>query len=796
MLRNFITTTFRSLLKNKGFTFLNIFGLALGLATCLLIVFYVADELSYDRYHVKADRIYRVDTDLKYGEAINNFAIAAPPLADALVHNFPVVEKAIRLSPNLNTRFRKGEEVVREDRVFYADPDLFDVFTLPLIYGNSKTALASPDAIVITESIAIKYFNTIDVLGNTLMIVGDTTVRNVTAVISDMPESSHFHADFFLSMNALPSARNTNFNQFSFNTYVLLKEGTDAHDLEANFPAFLKKHLNNNMNMDAFEKGGNYIRINLTPLIDIHLQSNRQRELEPNGDIQYIYIFSAVAALILFLACINFMNLSTARSANRAREVGVRKVLGSLRRYLIFQFLSESVLLTLFATIAAAIAAWALLPFFNQISGKNLMVTVHSLRWMIPAMFGIVLIVGVLAGFYPAFFLSGFQPIHVLKGKLSSGFKSSKFRSILVVFQFCISTFLITSTLVIYNQLTYIRNKDLGFDREQVLIIKNVSVLDNPEILKDEVKALTGVADASLSGYLPTGGARWLNGISSGDQHGQLSEFWLVDPDYLSTMGMKLLKGRNFSEARSTDSTAIIINEAAADMLGYSKDPLDHIIHTGQGDKAKDYRIIGVIRDFNFNSLRDNITPLVMILGSDWRASLNIRVEPGHLTSVLQQLKHKWKSLIPDQEFDYSFMSKDFEAIYNTEQRMEKLFMIFTLLAIVIACLGLFGLSAYAAQQRSREISIRKVLGATISGLFALLSKDFIKLVLIALCITAPLAWIAMEKWLQSFAYRQDIPLWAFIFSGAVTVIIAVVTISFQSLKAALVNPVENLRGE
>ena len=802
MLKNFFISAFRSLWKNKGLSVLNIAGLALGLTSFLLVTLYVIDEISYDRYNTEYDRIFRVNSELKYGGAITAFAVAATPLAEALVQNFPEVEKAVRLTPFKNVRFKKGEEVVREDGVVYADPNLFDVFTLPVIYGDPQTALTTPDAIVLTESAAKKYFNRTDVLGKTLTLV-DTTQLTITAVIKDIPGQSHFHADFFRSLTSLASARKTNFNQFTFHTYVLLKSGADEKALEAKLPAFLRKHLSNDMkNLDEFEKNGNYIRIGFTPLKDIHLHSNRQRELAPNGDIQYVYVFSAVAILILFLACINFMNLSTARSANRAREVGVRKVLGSLRQNLIVQFLSESILMTLLACIAACTLAWMLLPFFNEIAGKSLTITVDSLRWLIPALATLTIVVGVLAGLYPAFFLSAFQPIHVLKGKLSSGFKSSRLRSVLVIFQFSISTFLIIGTLVIYNQLSFIRNKDVGFNREQLLIIKNVSAIENwsglgrnPGILKEEMKALSGVVNASLSGYLPTGGARMTHSISA-SQHGLLTEFWLVDPDYLPTMKISLIAGRNFSDQLATDSSAIIVNETAAKMLGYSTDPLHKLVRVGQGSRAKDYNIIGVVKDFNFSSLRENITPLVMILGSDWRASLNIRVEGSQLRDVLEYARRKWKTLVPGQEFDYSFMDQDFEALYKTEQRMETLFMIFASLAIVIACLGLFGLSAYATEQRNKEMSIRKILGATMANLMTTLSLDFIKPVLIAILITIPLAWLATEEWLQTFAYRESIPAWTFIMAGLSMIVIAMATISFQCAKAALVNPAESLRSE
>jgi len=498
----------------------------------------------------------------------------------------------------------------------------------------------------------------------------------------------------------------------------------------------------------------------------------------------------------LFLACVNFMNLSTARSANRAREVGVRKVLGSRRQTLIAQFLAESILITSLAIVAACVFAWLLLPVFNEIASKTITIAMEDLRWIVPVLTGLTFTVGIVAGFYPAFFLSRFQPIHVLKGKLSAGFKGSRLRSALVVFQFSTSTFLIIGTLGIFHQLSYILSKDVGFDREQVLSIKYVTALENPDILKEQVKALSGVENASLSGYLPTGGSRWSNSISIVGQGGLLSEFWQVDADYIPTLGMTLVAGRNFSEQLATDSSAIIVNETAAKILGISDATLNEVIHVGVGKGSKDYNVIAIVKDFNFNSLRENVTPLVMILGDNWSASLNVRVEAGKLAPVLAQVKDRWKELMPNQEFDYSFMDEDFEAIYKTELRMENLFMIFAMLAIVIACLGLFGLSAYATEQRNKEMSIRKILGATMANLMTTLSLDFIKPVLIAILITIPLAWLAMEEWLQTFAYRDSIPAWTFIVAGLSMIVIAMATISFQCAKAALVNPAESLRSE
>jgi putative ABC transport system permease protein len=802
MLKNYLKTAFRGLLKNKGFTLINVLGLALGLAICLLIVFYVADELSYDRFNTKADRIYRVNADIKYGGNSSSYAVTEPPLAAAVTGNFPEVEKAARLIQATNIQFKKGNQNIPEGKSVYADNSIFDVFTLPMVDGSPKNALTEPKTLVISERAAIKYFNRTNVTGQYLTLAGEHASYKITGVIKDMPQQSHFNFDYLLSVHSIESSPGNNWGSFSFNTYVLLKPGASYKSLEIKINTLVKQHFGSD-NYAKFEKGGNFIRLNLTPLTDIHLKSNRQYELGANSSITYVYIFSAIAMFVLLIACINFMNLSTARSANRAREVGVRKVLGSSRKSLIAQFMSESLLITLFATVIAVLTAWALLPLFDQMSGKELSITWQTLGWLFPSLVAVIIVVGVLAGSYPAFYLSGFQPINVLKGKLSTGFKGSNFRNSLVVLQFSISIFLIIGTLVIYNQLNYIQHKDLGFDRTQVLVVKNVQVLGNPKILKQEIKQIRGIENAALSGFLPTGSLRAPNSVfTSKNMDGKsalFTEIWPVDEDYLNTMGMSLSKGRNFSDKLATDSSSMIINETAARMLGFSNKPLTRILYDPEDHAGKtvikEYHVIGVLKDFNFKSLRDNITPIVMKLAND-NGALSVRINAKNLTPFVSKIENKWNALSPNQHFEYSFMDEDFNAAYKFEQRTGTIFLSFTILALVIACLGLFGLAAYAAEQRNREIGIRKVLGANVFTLVTMLSKDFIKLVLISIFIATPLAWRAMHQWLQGFAYRQNIQWWVVASASFGAVLIAFITISFQSVKAALANPVESLRSE
>ncbi|WCT10543.1 ABC transporter permease [Mucilaginibacter jinjuensis] len=807
MFRNYIKTAYRSLKKNKGFTAINVLGLALGLAVCLLIVFYVIDELSYDRYNVKLDRIYRVNNDIKFGGSDDSYAVAPAPLAAVLESEFPDVEHAVRFRQNGGLNLKKGEQNIQEHHVIYADPKIFSVFTFPMINGDPNTALKEPHAVVISESTANKYFGSTNVVGKTL-VTNENTNYKITGVIKDIPKQSHVQADIFISMTTLDESRQTTWLSNNFQTYILLKPGADIVALNRRMKQMVKEHMDPqmqnvvHMSYDDFEKAGNYIRMNTIPLKDIHLKSNLQAELGQNGNIQFVYIFSAIALFILLIACVNFMNLSTARSANRAREVGVRKVLGSARKHLIAQFLAESIMVTLVATVIALITAWALLPIFNQMSGKELTFTVHSLIWLIPTILIIVLVIGCLAGSYPAFFLSGFQPIEVLKGKLAAGFKGGSLRSFLVVLQFSISIFLIIGTLVIYNQLKYIQNKDLGYSRSHVLVVKNLYALGKQaKTFKDEIKRMPGVGNATMTGYTPTMDYRNSNTMfltpTLDTKNAMNTQMWYVDEDYINTLGIKMVAGRDFSKQMLTDSSSIIINEMAAKRLGY-KDPINKMLYVPMDQQAKvikGYRIVGVMKDFNFNSLRENVSHLTLILGEE-RGALNIRVKTSDMPGFIKQVENKWKEMSPNQQFDYSFMDQDFDATYRTEQRMGKIFVSFTSLAIIIACLGLFGLAAYAAEQRTKEIGIRKVLGAGVSTIVAMLSIDFIKLVIVSIIIAAPLAWFAMQYWLQGFAYRQNIQWWIIAVAGLGAIVIAFATISFQSVKAALINPIKSLRSE
>jgi putative ABC transport system permease protein len=808
VIKNYIKTAFRNLMKNKGFTFINVFGLTLGLATCLLIVFYVFDELSYDRYNEKAARIYRLNNDIKFGGMENSYAVTPSPAAAALMADFPEVEQAVRLRDRGGNQVRKGNQDIQEDRMVYADSNFFKVFTLPMLQGDPTTALVAPHTIVITEDMARKYFDHVNAVGE-VITVNDSIRYKVTGVIKNIPAQSHFHFDFFMSMASTDEGRQPTWFSNNFFTYILLKPGANVNAFKAKLPAFMVRHAGPELqtilhkDFKTFERDGSYFRLSLIPLTDLHLRSVSIDEIEPNGNISYVYIFSATAIFILLIACVNFMNLSTARSANRAKEVGVRKVLGSPRKALVAQFLTESIMVTLVGAILAVLAAWGFLGLFNQISGKQLTITAHILGWLLPAMLVIIVVVGCLAGSYPALFLSGFQPIQVLKGKLAGGFKGSGLRSVLVVVQFAISIFLIVGTLVISNQLHFIQNKDLGYKRDHVLVVQNTWALGKAaSTFRDEAKQLAGVEQASLSDALPTdqntNSTSYFKDPSADQKRSILTFDWSVDENFIPAMGIKMAAGRNFSKDMKTDTAAVIINEAFAKQLGYPN-AVDQSLYQpadAKFTKLNRLRIIGVMKDFNFKSLRDNVTPMLFAYNQG-SSQLSVRINTANIPALLDNLKTKWKELSPNHQFSYAFLDQNFDALYRSEQRIGSISIAFTTLAIIIACLGLFGLAAYAAEQRTKEIGIRKVLGANVSTLVGMLSKDFIKLVLIAIVISVPLAWWFLQTWfLDGFAYRQNIQWWVPAVAAVAAIAIAFITISFQSVKAALTNPVKSLRSE
>ncbi|MFB6457811.1 ABC transporter permease [Chitinophaga sp. Hz27] len=805
MFRNYFRVAIRNLWKNKEFSAINIFGLAIGLATSLLIIVYVLDELSYDKYNKHADNIYRIDGDINFGGTHYIIATAPAPMAAAIKTEIPEVVDATRFRSYDGFLVKKGLQNIHEDRVVYTDNNVFNVFTLPLLQGDSATALKEPKTMVITEKTARKYFGTTDVVGKT-MIINDSIPFRITGVLKPIPAQSQLQFDFFVTLAGIREAKDDNWLSNNFSTYARLHDGANVATFQAKLSAMAEKYASVqvstilNASMDELRKNGNYIRYELMPLTRIHLHSNKGFELGPNSSIQYVYIFSAIALFILLIACVNFMNLSTARSANRAKEVGVRKAMGSQRSQLIAQFITESMLISTIAMLLALCAAAVAMPFFNQLAGKEMNIGLLATPQIGILLVALVLFVGILAGSYPAFFLSGFRPVSVLKGTLAAGFKKGAFRNVLVVGQFAISIFLIIGTIVIYGQLNYIRNKQLGFNRDQVMVVHNTSALRSQvKAIREEMNDIEGVTGTTLTGYLPTSSNRndgpMFLSAAKDPKTAVSMQNWFVDDQYIPVLGMQMKSGRNFSKDFATDSTAVIINEAAARLLGL-KDPINTQIYGLEGMQNTNlagYHIIGIVKDFNFNSLRQEVTPVALFLQED-RGSLALRIHSNDIPKLLSAVEKKWQSFMPGQPFTYSFMDDDFNKIYQAENRMGAISLTFSVLAVFIACLGLFGLAAYAAEQRTREIGIRKVLGATVTNIVHLLSKDFMKLVMIALLIAFPVGWWAMHRWLQDFAYRTDIGWQVFVGTAVLSVLIALCTVSYQAIRAALANPVKSLK--
>ena len=807
MVKNYLTTAIRNLTKHKSFTVINMAGLSIGLATCLSIILYVVDELSYDRFNINAKRIFRVNLIAKFGGTDQSYAGMPAAAAADIKSAYPEVQNTTRLAmaslwhPE-GFHVKKGDQTIQEEHVAWADPSLFSLFTLPMTEGNATTALVDPHSVVITESTARKYFGrTTNVVGQPLTF-DDTITNTITGVIKDIPKQSHFNFDIFLAMSSLPSSKGLYWGGGGINTYLLLRPGANYKNLEPQISGMAMQKAEGlyDGGVAAFEKSGNRIRADLTPLTDIHLHSNRQQETGRNGSSQYVFIFSVIAILILLIACVNFMNLSTARSQKRAKEVGVRKVMGSGRWGLITQFLTESMIVTTVSTIIALLLTWLTLPLFNQLADKDLHFTSQTLTWLIPSAAVLIVIVGLLSGSYPAFILSAFRPIDVLKAKFFKTTKGGSFRSFLVVFQFSISIFLIIGTLVIYTQLHYIQTRNLGYDRSQVLIIKNTTPLGAAAgVLKQKLQQINGVTSATLSNFLPTGEKRNRTALLPTSVYDQKKavflESWPVDEDYITTLGMQLSSGRNFSKQMATDDSAIILNESAARLFAVNSPTGQRLYHFPYPGPKQEYHVIGIIKDFNFNSLRENVTPLALRRGASYGA-LTLRVSTDNLPALIAQIKTAWTTVAPGQQLEYSFMDADFNATYRSEQRVGTICSIFTALAIAIACLGIFGLAAYAAERRSKEIGIRKVLGATVPTIIRMLSTDFVKLVAIAICISTPLAWLSLQKWLQEFAYRTVIPWWVLAIGGLTAMAIALLSVSFQAVKAATANPIESLRSE
>ncbi len=804
MIQNYFKIAWRNLLKNKAFSFINILGLSIGISVCFIIMLFVQDELSYDRFNKNADKIVRIYFKANMNGGKINEAGVMPPVAKALKSDYPEVEDATRFRPDGRPKIEYRHKIFKEAEAAFVDPNFFSVFSFQFLKGDPKTALAQPNTIVITEEMAHLFFGNDEPIGKILTYNGGGQFK-VTGVIEKIPSNAHFHFDLLGSLETIDFAKNDTWMEGNFYTYVVLKKGTDYKKLEAKLPGMVEKYMGPQiaqqmgMSLSQFRTKGNDLGFALQPLTAIHLHPETTTEIEPAGNVKYVYIFGAIAIFMLLIASINFINLSTAGASRRAKEVGVRKVMGSGKWDLIKQFLFESLLVTCIALIIAAVMVQLSLPVFDDLSGKNL-----QFGFAIKPAAGLValgLVVGLLAGIYPAFFLSSFKPIATLKGRLSASTKSLGLRSSLVVFQFFISVSLITGTIVVYQQMKFIQNIQLGYNKEQLMVIPNSWALGkNERNFKDQLLKDTRVENVTISGYRPAGPTNSNNALAypeGNDKQVLTSLEYKIDERYIPTLGIQMAAGRNFSPTvYGTDSSAIIINEAAANVFGFGNNAIGKVIVRQNSDRGRDYRytVIGVVKDFHFRSLHDAITPLFMVLNPE--SGIIVKVRTKDIAGLLISMKQQWASYNVEEPFSYAFMDDLYNKTYAAEQKTGTILNIFAVLTIFVACMGLFGLATYTAEQRSKEIGIRKVLGASVTQVTSMLSKEFLKLVLIGCLIAFPLSWWAMHKWLQDFAYRVDIHWWVFVLAAVFALLIALFTVGFKAIKAALANPVKSLKTE
>ncbi len=799
MLRNYIKITLRTIKRHKAYSFINVAGLAIGMACCILIVNYIAYESSYDRFHENSDRIYRINTILEFGGRGSKLASTNHPIGDYLEDNYSEVINSAKFRRYMydQTLVEFEEKKFFENRIYYARNSVFDVFTFPMIIGNPKTALIVPHSVVLTESYAKKYFGEEDPIGKILRLDNREDYK-VTGVIRDIPGNTHFPINMLLSFESFyvsnPRLKGNWLGDFEIHTFVLLKEDYDYKELEKKLPAIVEKNLGN-----ILKAVGGKVEYSIQPLTDIHLHSDLLNEPSGQSDIAYIYAFSAIALFILLIACINFMNLSTARSAKRAQEVGMRKVLGANKKKLVYQFLGESLILSLFAFIIAIGLAELALPMIRSLTALELSIFFTDVPLFIVASVGFVFIVGIIAGSYPAFFLSAFKPVSVLKGGVRTGPANFRIRSILVVFQFSVSVFLIIGTIVVFNQISYMKNRNLGFDKENIVYIQILddSIQYSTEAIKRELVKIPGVVRASATSHIPSHGATHNAFVPEGFslEESQMMGRISGDFDFLETFGIELIAGRNFSPEFSTDiKESILINETAAKKIGWD-DPIGKRI-SELLEKATPRTVVGVVKDFHTNSLHNPLESVLINYDPDDYSYIAVRLSPENIPRTMELLGKKWKELDPTGMFDYTFLDASLIALYRTEERLGKIFTYFSILAIFIACLGLFGLASFTAEQKTKEIGIRKVLGAPVSGIVLLLSKEFTKWVIAANIFSWPIAYFVMNKWLQNFAYRTPIGLWSFFLAAAMAIMIALITICYQSLRAALANPIDSLRYE
>jgi len=811
MFKNYIKIAIRQLRKQKMYSTVKTGGFALGIAACLLIALYIREELNYDKEYPDADRIYRVIGSVPVAGVTQKWVDFPAPMAKVLVKDFPEVEKSGELMynslfPGAGSNELKAAdkaENTHEEGFTYASQGMLDIFKLPFVYGDNAHALTAPNSMVISKSKADKYFPGQNPIGKVMYLNNDKTKpRTVTGVMQDLTATSHLKFDFLLTTAGIEwwKGEQDSWDANNYSDYVLLRPGVNTAQFEKKLTADIVRNYYLPRMLQEGDKNAakelSTFSLHVQPVGDINLKSYDIEDGLTHGDIRFVWLFGAVAGFILLIACINFVNLSTAKSANRAKEVGLRKVIGGYRSSLIKQFLTESMLFSFLSFALGIVLAWALLPYFNMLAAKSLTIP-WTAWWLSPIMLASAVLVGLVAGLYPSLYLSSFKPIQVLKGQLSRGSKSSVLRNGLVVFQFTTSIILIISTVVIYNQVHFILNKKLGYNKNQVVLLHGANTLGDAGVknLKTALLKLPQVQSVSISDFLPiantkrNGNSMWTPEKQNKDI-GIDAQVWTVDNDYIQTLGMKIVQGRNFDPTMPTDSQGVIINQTLANKLGYKNAIGKKVANSGAV-----FPIIGVVEDFNFETMRQQVGALAMQLGNS-PSIVSVKVNTTNMQGTMASISQVWKALSPGQPIRYTFLDENFANMYADVQRMASIFTTFAVLAIIIACLGLFGLSAFMAEQRSKEIGIRKVLGASISSITALMSKDFVKLVVIAIVVASPIAWWAMSKWLENFAYQTPISAWVFILAGAAAILIALITVSFQSVKAALMNPVKSLKAE
>ncbi|MGS2738567.1 ABC transporter permease [Sinomicrobium sp. M5D2P17] len=803
MIKNNFKIAWRNILKNKGVFLLNILGLAIGITSCLLLALFITDELSYDKFNEKSDRIARVVFRGKVGGEIMKEAVVMAPVAQTLKEEFPEVTDATRIRRIGTPKISYENTVYRNSRFAYVDPNFFAIFTLPIVRGNAKNPLGEPNSIVLTRDEAHKYFGDTDPIGKELFMGEDREPLRVTAIIDRVPENSHFHFDMFASMLGYIPAKGTSWTKSDFFTYLLLNKSADIRSVENKLPSVVENHMGPQlkdeigMSFADFTKD-NQIGLFLQPLTEIHLNSDfaSASELEQGGDIKYIYIFGAVGIFMLCIACINFMNLSTATAAKRAKEVGIRKVLGSEKRQLVYQFLTESFIATCIAASIGILVVILILPLFNNLSGKEIGLS-FLLQYRVWFLL-LLMIVGIslAAGAYPAFVLSSFAPVNALKNKFFTDKGTKNLRNGLVVFQFVISAGLIFATLVVGRQMSYIQHKNIGYDREQILVLKDAYLLGNNETaFKNEILKDPRVQHITTSAYLPAGPSNnSMSGVFLDGNYQRRMFYYDVDENYLPVMGMELVAGRNFSEDFGRDSLKVIINETAVEILGFKDDPIGKTFVKDTDKGGEELTVIGVVKDFHFKSLHQRIDPL--ILRNNPYGGLILRTTVADMSGLIESIRGTWNTFDSGEPFTYAILDDSFRETYRAEQKMGDILRIFAILTIFVACLGLFGLVTFTTEQRLKEIGIRKVLGSTVPQIVALLSKDFLKLILLSFVIAFPIGYYFMDRWLRDFSYRTNIAWWIFVLAAFITMLIAVITVSFRSIKAALENPVKSLKTE